>query len=106
MLDSCFLLRVRGVNLASEDVSCAFELRQDRGGDEVFVPTSACPSCVPTACLHIFLSLLHLLLCPQSTKFSIQDHGSSSVKLRTKLGQLLAGFKVTYSFIMYLNIGK
>lgn len=99
MPDGCFLLRERGVNSASEDVSCAFELRRDRKrGGETFMPTSACPSGVPTACLSVFPSLLHLFLCPQSIEFSIRDHGGSSGKLCTVLGHLLAGFKVIYVF--------
>lgn len=98
VLDRHFLLRVRGMNSAFDGVCCAFELRWDgRGGEGTFTATSACPSCVSTACVHILTSSLHLFLSPQITVFSIQDHGGSSGKLCTELGNLLAGFKVIYS---------
>lgn len=52
---------------------------------------------VPTACLYILTSLLHLLLRPQTMEFNIQDHGSSSGKLCAVLGSLLVGFRLIYS---------
>lgn len=97
-LDSHFLLRVRGMNSAFDGVCCAFELRWDgRRGEGTFTSASACPSCISMACVHILTSSLHLFLSPQIIAFSIQDHGGSSGKLCTELGNLLAGFKVIYS---------
>lgn len=60
-------------------------------------PLRALPVSPRLVCI-ILTSSLHLFLSPQLIAFSIQDHGSSSRgKLCIELGDLLAGFNVTYS---------
>lgn len=106
MLDSHFLLRIRGTNSAFEGVYGAFELRWDgREGDGTFTAASECPSCISTACVHILTSSLHLFLSPQIIAFSIQDHGSSHGKPCIEL-LCLQDLKLFIHCILYLNICK